>query len=396
MANTPISTLTFSTTEDGKIYGRRQIEQQKVLPSLGEDFDWTVRDYSKFCDMMRSELQARFPERTRWTEADVEITLIELLASELDLLSDMLDRVTTEAYLDTVREPESLRCLLKLIDYDAVKEAQHNGYIQKQPTFMQDCLALSQFWYNNPSYEHAAQQEALQRMHVQKRMVTLNDFKNLLAQHPLVLQAKATVHWLGSWNVICVTVYLQNDFTLDESTLSYDSSLAKEIDAFNEQNELIDFDLETNTSSPPSPRTLLDDYIKKYRMAGQEILLQDVAPIAIGMEMSVLVSENYAIADIREQIEQQLSGEPDGLFTAGQRQVGETLYISEIFFQLNKINGIDMVTIENFRRLIPIAGDQSDAEKIVISDNQVIICKNDANDSTSGFYTLSLTGGMAS
>ena len=90
---------------------------------LGDDFDWLVRDYDSFRRFMLEELAARFPERTRWTPADMEVVLVEVLAAVLDQLSDMLDRVATESYLETARRPETVRRLLALIGFDAATAA---------------------------------------------------------------------------------------------------------------------------------------------------------------------------------------------------------------------------------------------------------------------------------
>ena len=86
-----------------------------------------VRDYDGFRLFMLEELAARFPERTRWTPADMEVVLVEQLAALLDQLSDMLDRIAGEGYLETARRPDSVRRLLGLIGYDAVKMAQAHG-----------------------------------------------------------------------------------------------------------------------------------------------------------------------------------------------------------------------------------------------------------------------------
>jgi len=69
---------------------------------------------------MLEELAARFPERRRWTPADMEVVVVEALSVVLDQLSDMLDRVHAEAFLQSARRPESVRRLLAMIGYDAV------------------------------------------------------------------------------------------------------------------------------------------------------------------------------------------------------------------------------------------------------------------------------------
>ena len=91
------------------------------FPAIADDFDWRARDYDSFRLFMMQELAYRFPERRRWTPADVEVVIVELLAAALDRASHALDAVQAERYLETARRPQSVRRLLKLIGYDAVE-----------------------------------------------------------------------------------------------------------------------------------------------------------------------------------------------------------------------------------------------------------------------------------
>ena len=45
--------------------GTRSVELPAPLPEIGDDFDWSLRDYDGFRDAMLEELQVRFPERRR-------------------------------------------------------------------------------------------------------------------------------------------------------------------------------------------------------------------------------------------------------------------------------------------------------------------------------------------
>ena len=75
----------MADTPEGKIQfkgscpdcGQRKVDLPGPLPDIGDDFDWLVRDYDGFRFFMLEELAARFPQRNRWTPADVETTLIE-------------------------------------------------------------------------------------------------------------------------------------------------------------------------------------------------------------------------------------------------------------------------------------------------------------------------------
>ncbi|MFY0991994.1 hypothetical protein [Halomonas sp. C05BenzN] len=120
MAEAPLPRLHFAPgCQD---CGRRLTELPPPLPEIGDDFDWQTRDYDAFRLFLMEELAGRFPERRHWSPADLEVILVEAMAVVLDQLSDSLDRVHAEAFLDSARRPDSLRRLLTLIGYDALRE----------------------------------------------------------------------------------------------------------------------------------------------------------------------------------------------------------------------------------------------------------------------------------
>jgi len=183
--------------------GRREVKLPRSLLEIGDDFDWKVRDYDGFRLFMMQELAARFPERTRWTPADVEVAIVEVLAAVLDQLSDTLDRVSAEAFLETARQPKSVRRLLELIGYDAV---QLSG-LEDDPAGEHAKTAadkLEQFWLNNPAEMEHARRAGPRDIRTQRRMVTLDDYINRLEEHPLVNRATSWLEWGGSWDVINV------------------------------------------------------------------------------------------------------------------------------------------------------------------------------------------------
>jgi hypothetical protein len=127
MAQTPVPKLRFAPGCSD--CGLRTAELPEPLPEVADDFDWAVRDYDGFRLFMLEELAARFPERRRWTPADMEVVMVEAMSVVLDQLSDRLDRTFAEAFLESARQPQSVRRLLALIGYDAVAEADARAQI---------------------------------------------------------------------------------------------------------------------------------------------------------------------------------------------------------------------------------------------------------------------------
>jgi hypothetical protein len=153
VAELPPPTLSFPGIPPD--VGERLAHPPDPLPLVGDDFDWQLRDYDSFSTFMLEELAARFPDRSTWTEADLELVLLEAFAAVLDQLSDMLDRVSSEAYLETARRPESVRRLLSMIGYDAVGAAAAAGQIKSAGPLTLE-KALDAYWLANPSALEAA------------------------------------------------------------------------------------------------------------------------------------------------------------------------------------------------------------------------------------------------
>ena len=83
----------------------------------GPEIDYLAKDYGSFCKLILDRMALIMPGWTERHEADLGITLVELLACVGDHLSYQQDAVSTEAYLDTARRRISLRRHARLVDY---------------------------------------------------------------------------------------------------------------------------------------------------------------------------------------------------------------------------------------------------------------------------------------
>jgi predicted phage baseplate assembly protein len=98
----------------------------------GPVIDYLARDYSSLRQELLDRLSLTVPDWTERHEADVGITLVELLAYAGDLLNYRLDAAGTEAYLDTARLRTSLRRHARLVDY-----RMHDGCAARAFAFVQ-------------------------------------------------------------------------------------------------------------------------------------------------------------------------------------------------------------------------------------------------------------------
>jgi len=84
--------------------------------------DYLAKDYPSFTELMLDRLGVLMPGFSERNPADLQVTLVELLAYAADHLSYYQDAVGTEAYLGTARSRISLRRHARLLDY-----AMHDG-----------------------------------------------------------------------------------------------------------------------------------------------------------------------------------------------------------------------------------------------------------------------------
>ncbi len=391
MAATPIPELSF----DGQCpdCGRRQVDLPDTLPEVGDDFDWDLRDYDGFRLFMLQELAARFPERKRWTPADVEVALAEVLAFALDQLSDNLDRSVAESYLETARRPESLRRLLKLVGYDAqglaqrLEQAPFDRTPEPEDT-RTDTERFDDWWLDHPEKMDQARLDGPRAIHDQHRMVTLDDFETRLEEHPLVLRAHAWARWDGAWPSVHVAVIAWQRLGLDEPGV-YSDEVWDDTEYFHNERAIY----LPERASEPSVRGVLYPYLEAYRLVGQEVVLEEAVEVGIVMNLSIQVDDDYFQSEIRQAVGQVLGTGPGGFFEPGRLRFGEDLWASDLYQVLMALDGVDNVCLNRFKRLGDRFPDQAATGQIVLDGLEVAICDNDQASPARGYYVLALHGG---
>jgi len=390
VAETPVIELSFPGGCPD--CGRRIVRLPYLLPEVGDDFDWLARDFDGFRQFMLEELAASYPDRSRWTVADMEVVLVEALAAALDQLSDMADRVAAEAFLETARQPASVRRLLGFIGYDAVLELGFENDPLDQPEartavekFDSDALAVEQARLQGP-----------RSVFTQRRMVSVEDYSHRLEEHPLVLRAHAWSQWTGSWTSMNVAMTGWENTELDgmregEKVEKYEPDLIEEIRQFHQLRGLYLANLEQNP--PPTIRTVLRPYLEAYRMAGQEVVLRDAAYVGIVMSLSIHVGANYYQSEIRRAVDHALSREPGGFFEPGRLQFGEDIYISDIIQQLMQLDGIEHICMNRFKRVGNQFPDRVNDDFIQLDGLDIAVCDNEPGKAERGYYDLRLSGG---
>ncbi|WP_419813183.1 hypothetical protein [Bacterioplanoides sp.] len=390
MAQLPAAELVFDNSRCPDC-GHRSITLPSPLPDVGDDFDWSAREFEGYRAFMLEELAARFPERRRWTQADLEVVIIEVLAAQLDFHSDMLDRVVSEAFLETARRPQSVRRLLQFIGYDAVREAGLEDDPPAQVNARTAAQKLEAEWAKQPSKMEFARLAGPRSVHQQRRIVTIDDYRLRLEEHPLVLRAAATSRWTGSWRTIYVAVILRNNAWLDARMENLHPGLIADIEHFHQVRGI---PLPPITpGSEPFHRTLLRAYLDAYRMVGQEVFLEDAQPVGIVMEWTVVVADNYFHSEVRRDIERALSNQAGGFFEPGRFRFGENIRASDLFHLLMQIDGVSNLCLKRFKRVGRQYGNRVEEGYIDLNELEIAICDNDPANLERGYYRLALSGG---
>ena len=169
-------------------------------------------------------------------------------------------------------------------------------------------------------------------------MVSQHDYAARLEQHPLVKRAQARQFWNGSWLEILLTTGLWNDWRLDDRLMTENRELPAQ-----RQQDVIDFhkrhklrmpvqqnasNIPTLLVNQPTIRVLLNDYLNSFRMTAQPVMLQDVVPVPVFIDVKVTVHENYFQSEVKREIERALGRGPTGFFLPGRLSFGQDIITS--------------------------------------------------------------------
>lgn len=393
--------------------GERRAVLPIPLPGVANDFDWKSRDYDSFRLFMMQELAYRFPERRRWTPADMEVVIVELLAAALDRASHALDAVQTERYLETARRPQSVRRLLKLIGYDAVQRIDP-AILEGLPPAAgnvaeTEAQKLERYWRLNPAAMNAAREAGPRLTGEVRRMVTLADHVSILEEHPLVARARARHVWSGAWYTILIAVLLEDfkrppedDKSLDVKLHVVDppvNGIPSEVDA-ELWNVIVEFHRIERLALPPvnnklTARRLLRVMIEQNRMVGSEVFLESAKAASISFALSIRGKKGYFRSELKQALNQVFSSDQGGFFEPGQHGFGEDLFASDIIEATMAVEGVEVACLNRFKR-VGAYPDRTAAGVIEIAEDEFALCANERTRPENGTYRIIVNAGEIS
>lgn len=391
--------------------GERSAVLPIPLPGVANDFDWKSRDYDSFRLFMMQELAYRFPERRRWTPADMEVVVVELLAAALDRGSHALDVVQAERYLETARRPQSVRRLLKLIGYDAVERTDPAilENLPPAPGNVSESVEqrLERYWRLNPAAMNAARENGPRLTGEVRRMVTLADHQSLLEEHPLVARARARSVWSGAWNTILVAILVVKikglplagatglDVALHVGNSPIDgvpSKLDEDLWA-----AIVEFHRVERLGLPPvrndlTARHLLRVMLEQNRMVGTEVFLESAKAAPVNFVLSVRAKKGYFRSELKQALSLQFTSDEGGFFEPGRLGFGDDLFASDIIEAAMEVEGVEVACLNRFKR-VGAYPDRTAAGVIEIAEDEFVQCANNSTEPANGTYRITVNAG---
>lgn len=123
--------------------------------------DYLAKDYDSFRQLMLDRLATTTPDWRERNPADLQVTLVELLAFVADRLSYEQDAVATEAYLGTARRRMSVRRHARLLGYRMHEGSAARAFVHLDVTHSLALAAGSQFRTGDASNPETLVFEAL-------------------------------------------------------------------------------------------------------------------------------------------------------------------------------------------------------------------------------------------
>ncbi len=380
--------------------GERMADLPLPLPGVEDDFDWSTRDYDSFRLFMMQELASRFPERRRWTAADMEVVIVEVLAAALDRASHAVDRVHAERFLDTAQRPESVRRLLKLIGYDAALSVP--AEIVTAQTDAEKGRQIEAYWRANPAAMERARAAGPLLIAEQNRMVTLEDHGSVLEAHPLVALARARLVWTGAWQTLLISVLLEDDKGLDAPLHDDDApepafpnKVRRELwQAVVQHHRRLNLPLPAITTSLTA-RRILRGLIEDHRMIGTEVFLEPAKSAALNVTLSIRAKEGYFRSELKQALAQVFSADQGGFFEIGRLDFGTPLFASDVIEAAMAVEGVAVACLNLFGRVGRGFEDQSASGVIMVAEDEFIECRSDRSSPESGNFRIIVNGGEA-
>jgi predicted phage baseplate assembly protein len=195
------------------------------------------------------------------------------------------------------------------------------------------------------------------------RAVTMADYEAVTETSPQVDQAVASLRWTGSWYTVFIAVQPKGGGKLSQTL-----------------------------------KRSLQSTVERYRMAGQDLLLDSPQYVSLEIELNVCVHPSYFRSDVQQALLQVLGSQllpngQKGLFYPDNFTFGQTVYLSPVYAAARSVPGVVSVTAAKFQPQGVNTTQYLTAGEIKLGSLQVARLDNDPSYPDHGQLTLNLAGG---
>ncbi|TCV94665.1 putative phage baseplate assembly protein [Luteibacter rhizovicinus] len=196
----------------------------------------------------------------------------------------------------------------------------------------------------------------------QQRAVTMDDYAHVAERDPRIQRAAASLRWTGSW----YTVQITPDAIAGADVKDVKDKLPALIDLF--------------------------------RMAGQDVSVNDPHYIPLEVALHICVKPDYFRSDVRQQLLLTLGNRrlPDGgmgLFHADNYSFGQSVYLSGIYKAAHDVPGVASVQVTTFQRQGTNDATYLLDGRLPIGPFEIARLDNDPNYPERGVLRLDVHGG---
>lgn len=384
-----------------------------------DDIDLTARDFEGFRRLMLESLALDNPEREKWSEADLDVALTELLAAGLDRLSHATDALFAEHFLVTANWPRSVVRHLTMIDgvapaLDALRgilrqdELDRFGFDAPGSASGSPAGRLFAVLDTHPQLIDMAKAAALADVNRIESLISLEDLRLRLAGVPLV--AQVAVRYLSEGGT---GVYEAALLFLDSSWRSYsrigDLGDAGEdfVDYFKSARDRLCLpdmrglsagsvldDLTDDDIRDTTVRTAVSYLLSPLLPLSTRLRLIDGARAGVFMRLCVIVNDAYFRSEVEMAVRAVLSAGPEGFFRQSNFSFGQALYLSDLQEALTALDGVDGVIV-NRLQLVGTPDSEATASGVLRPPpNRALTLDADNSAPNSGYFALKLQGGV--
>ena len=215
----------------------------------------------------------------------------------------------------------------------------------------------------DPETNDQIRRRAPQAFLTQERAVTMTDYNAMTELNSQVDRASASLRWTGSWYTVFIAVEPNGGGNL-----------------------------------APSAAKGLKRGLERYRLAGQDLVLDSPQYVSLEIVLTVCVDPYYFNGDVKKALLQVLSNRilpngQKGVFYPDNFTFGQTVYLSPVYAAARSVAGVVSVTATTFQPQGVTTNQYLNAGEIQLAPLQVARLDNEPSFPDHGQLTLNIVGG---